>query len=273
VPSPTVPDLPTTTIVVSTTPPRWKFWADAVAAALGLNVWVTLVLVPALFVGAFRTPAESLLAALPLLPLGVGLARRSPVWQLLVYPAALLLPIAWAPRIVTGNVHGRWSFLVVSASLVGYLFSVSFFSSFHDPTPPSRTRSLSSAAKPVAPRWRRRFRLYYILAALSALLPAAMLYAVNFSTPNLSSLRDRYTGRVGSMAALLNLGVLGLWMLLFSWAFVGVLKRHRTGDPELAAELSALRKSARRGTPRPVFYLWVTLALGLMGALVFLRYR
>jgi len=272
VPSPFDP--PTTTLVVTPTiAPRWKIWADAVAAALGLNVWVTLVLVPALFVGAFRTPAESVLAALPLVPLGVGLAKRSPVWQLLVYPAALLLPIAWAPRVVTGNVHGRWSFLVVSASLVAYLFSVSFFSSFHDPTPPARTRSLSSAAKPVAPRWRRRFRLYYVLAVLSAALPGAMLYAVNFSSTNLGALRDRYTGRVGSMAALLNLGVLGLWMLLFAWAFVGVLKRHRTGDPQLAAELQALRKSARRGTPRPVFYLWVTLALGLMGALVFLRYR
>jgi hypothetical protein len=270
-----VPPSPQTQTIVVTpiTPPRWKIWADAVAAALGLNVWVTLVLVPALFVGAFRTPAEALLAALPLVPLGVGLARRSPVWQLLVYPAALLLPIAWAPRVVTGNVHGRWSFLVVSASLVAYLFSVSFFSSFHDPAPPARTRSLSSAAKPVAPRWRRRFRLYHWLALLSALLPAAMLYAVNFSPENLATLRDRYSGRVGSMAALLNLGVLGLWMLLYAWAFVGVLKRHRTGDLELAAELSALRKSARRGTPRPVFYLWVSLALGLMGALVFLRYR
>ena len=255
------------------TAPRWKIWADAVAAALGLNVWVTLVLVPSLFVGAFRSPSESLLAALPLVPLGIGLARRSPIFQLLVYPAALLVPIAWAPRIVTGNVHGKWSFLVVSASLVAYLFSVSFFSSFHDPIEPARTRSLSSAQKPVAPRWRRRFRLYHLLAALSALLPGAMLYAINFDADNLAALRDRYTGRVGSMAALLNLGVLGLWMLLFSWAFVGVLKKHRTGDPELAAELSGLRKAARRGVPRPLFYLWVTLALGLMGALVFLRYR
>jgi hypothetical protein len=269
---PIVPE-PPTQVFQRDAAPRWKVWADTVAAALGLNVWVTLVLVPSLFVGAFRSPAESLLAALPLVPLGVGLARRSPLWQLLLYPAGLLVPIAWAPRVVTGNVHGRWSFLVVSASLVGYLFSVSFFSSFHDPTPPTRTRSLSSAQKPIAPRWQRRFRLYYLLAILSALLPGAMLYAINFSDANLAALRDRYTGRVGSMAALCNLGVLGLWMLLFSWAFVGVLKRHRTGDPELMTELSALRKGARRGTPRPIFYLWVTLALGLMGALVFLRYR
>ncbi len=267
------PDAPAQASAQATAAPRWKVWADAVAAALGLNVWVTLVLVPALFVGAFRTPAESLLAALPLVPLGVGLARRSPVWQLLAYPAALLVPIAYAPRVVTGNVHGQWSFLVVSASLVAYLFSVSFFSSFRDPMAPSRTRPLSSAQRPIAPRWRRRFRLYYALAVLSALLPGALLYAVNFAPENLQAMRDRFPGRAGSMSALFNLGVLGLWMLLFSWAFVGVLKRHRTGDPELIAELAQLRKGARRGAPRPLFYFWVTLALGLMGALVFLRYR
>ena len=43
---------------------------------------------------------------------------------------------------MAGNVHGGWSFLIVSASLVGYLFSVSFFSSFHDPTPAAHVRQL-----------------------------------------------------------------------------------------------------------------------------------
>jgi hypothetical protein len=253
--------------------PRWRAYADAVAAALGLNLWITLVLVPALFVGAFRSAGGSLLAALPLVPLGVGLARRSALWQLLVYPAALLVPIAVNPRVVTGNVHGQWSFLLVATSLVAYLFSVSFFSSFHDPVRPARTRPLSSSAQPVPPRWRRRFRLYAALAVISALLPGALLYAVNFAGEHQDTIRVRYPGRAGSLAAVMNLGVLGLWLLLFAWAFVGVLRRHRTGDPELQATLQALRAGARRGTPRAIFYLWVVMALGLMGVLVILRYR
>jgi uncharacterized membrane protein len=248
-------------------------FADVVAAVLGLNVWITLVFVPGLFVGAYRTPAAGLLAALPLAPLGIGLVKRSPPWQLLAFPAALLLPIAFEPRVVAGNVHGPWSFLLVSASLVGYLFSVSFYASFHEPPAPARTRALKGAGEPVPPRWRRRFRLYWALAVLSAALPAALLYAVNFHDPNQAALRDRYPGRAGSIAALFNLGVLGLWLILFAWAFVGVLRRHRTGDTELAADLDRLRRVARRGSPRPMFYLWVVLALGSMGLLVFLRYR
>lgn len=300
--------------------PRWRAWADGVAALLGVNLWVTLILVPGLFQHAFRRPAEALLAALPLVPLGVGLVRRHPVWQLLVYPAALLLPIAWSPRVVAGNVHGPWSFLVVAASLVGYLFAVSFFASFHEPPRPARTRSLAPRGAPGRPggpsgpggraesepigrgrapgRWRRRFRVYYGLSALSALIPAALLYAVNFDSENQVALRARYAGRVGSIAALLNLGVLGLWLGLYAWAFVGVLRRHRTGDPELLAELDALARggrpgsksgaeaapratpaearrasSASRRSPRPAFYAWVILAIAAMGLLVVLRYR
>lgn len=253
--------------------PRWRLYADAVAAALGLNVWITLVFVPGLFVGAFRSPAAGLLAALPLVPLGVGLVKRSPVWQLLAFPAALLVPIAWAPRVVAGNVHGKWSFLLVAASLVGYLFSVTFFASFHEPPAPARTRSLKGAAGPVPPRWRRRFRIYWVLTTLSVAIPAALIYAVNFAPANQAGLRERYPGRAGAVSALLNLGVLALWLGLFSWAFVGVLKRHRTGDPELGASLEALRRAARRGAPRPMFYLWVLLALASMGVLVYLRYR
>jgi hypothetical protein len=260
-----------TTVVAA--PPRWRFWADAVAAALGLNVWISLILVPALYVGAFRSPAEAVLAALPLIPLGVGLIRRSPAWQLLLFPGALLVPIAWAPRLVAGNVHGKWSFLIVCTSLIGYLFSVSFFSSFHDPTPAAHVRQLSSATGSVPSRWKRRFRMYAAFTGFAALFPAALVYAVNFDAGHLADLRERYPGRAASFTALLNLGVLGVWMLVFSWAFVGVLKRHRTGDPELASQLAGLRASARRGMPRPLFYLWVTMALGLMGLLVFLRYR
>lgn len=257
----------------SETTPPWRFWSDLIAAALGVNLWVSLVLVPGLFVGAFRTPGAALLASVPLLPLGLGLVRRSSVWLLTGYPAALLLPIAYAPRIVAGNLEKPLPFALVALSLVAYLFGVSFFSAFHDPPPPEAVRRLPGAGQPTPPRWRRRFRLYAALAILSAIFPAVLLHAVNFDEANRAYLRQLYPGRAGAMTALMNVGVLGVWLVLYQVHFVGLLKQHRTGDRELQRDLDRLRRDARRSAPRPSFYVAVTSALLFMGLLVFLRYR
>lgn len=259
------------------TPRNWRAFTDAVAAALGVNVWVSLVLVPGLFVGAFKTStAAALLAAMPLVPLAIGLVRRSQHWLLLVYPATLLAPIAYAPRIVANNIHGPFTFTLVCLGVLAYLFGVSFFSAFHDPPPPERTRQLAgglagSAATPA--RWQRRFRLYAVLTVLSAVFPMALLYAINFDSENRAFLYKLYPGRVGAMTTLLNLGLFALWMLIYFGYFVGILKVHRTGDKGLVAQLARLRQQARRGTPRPIFYVCVVAALVFMLLLVVLRHR
>jgi hypothetical protein len=259
---------------------RWRALADAVAAALGLNVWITLVLVPAIFTGALKSTPSRIGALVPLAVLGIGLARRSIPWLLGFYPAALLAPIALAPRLVTGNVHGPWSFLLVSMSLVVYLFAVSWFSAFRDVPEPARVRPLTAwhrqqqggPDEAVPARWRRRFRVYRALAALSVVLPLCLLYAVNFDADHLVAMRDRYAGKEGAMLAFENVIVLGLWLGLYRWAFLGVLGRHRSGDRELVAELAALERP-QAARPGMRFYAYVVVALVTMGALVFLRYR
>jgi hypothetical protein len=248
---------------------------DVVAGALGLNLWVSLVLVPALFVGAFdHHPGLVLLTPLPLLALGIGVARRSPVWLLLTFPATLLLPIALEPRTIAENTQGVVTFALVGASLIGFLFGASYLSQSSPLTdaPLERLRRLSSADR-VPPRWKRRMRVYRALAVLSAVFPAVLLYAVDFAPTTRAFLEKMYPGRVSSMLALMNLGVLGLWLSLFALAFLSPLAHHRTGDRPLTRKLEQLEKEAKQGTPRAAFYLAVLCALGFMALLIFLRYH
>ena len=83
----------------------------------------------------------------------------------------------------------------------------------------------------------------------------------------------RYRPRVAAMSTLLNVAVLTLWLLLYLFVFLGVLKPHRTGDRDLVTDLAMTRAQARSGRPRLRFHLAVAAALGLMAALVYLRHR
>jgi hypothetical protein len=248
--------------------------ADAVVAALALNVWVSLVILPGLFVGSFtKVPIFAMLAPVPLAPLAVGLVRRSPPWLLLAYPLSLLVPLAVAPRTIGGDTYGPVTFTLVALGLVAYLFGASFLSAVRDDGVPERTRRLSTAADPIPPRWQRRRRVYVALTALSAICPLFLIYGVNFDPETRAYLRELYPRRAAEMTTLLNLGVLGLWLLLARLAFIGPLAHHRTGDRELTRRLEIMRQEARRGSPRFVFYVAVLCALGSMGLLLYLRYR
>lgn len=251
---------------------RWRAFADTVAALLGVNVWVSVILLPGLFVGAWRTPAMAIVAALPLPVLIVGMWRRSEVVLLLAYPSALLIPVAVVPEIVSAHVYGPVRFTIVAVGLIAYLFGASFFTSFYEPPPPEATRALSSSRYPTPPRWLRRFRLYRMLAVLSALFPLVLLFAVNFDDTNRAFLRQMFPGRVAAMTTFLNLCVVGAWILLYSYMFLGVLKPHRTGDRDLVVDLARIRQEVKRGRPRPVFYLGVAGALGFMLLLMLSRY-
>ncbi len=250
---------------------RWRAFADLVAAALGINVWVSVALLRG-FSWASVSPLAALCAGIPVLALAAGLWRRNEVVLLLGFPLALLVPAGVYPDIVEPHVYGPVRFTVVAISLVGYLLGASFLSSFSEPPPPERVRPLASAAQPVAARWRRRFRVYAGLTALSVVFPAALIYAVNFDRANGAFLRELYPGKSHPFQTLLNLGALGLWLALYSGVFLGALRPHRTGDQDLSDSLAMLADEARRGKPRPAFYVGVALALALMTALIALRY-
>ena len=55
---------------------RWRTFADAVALALGANLWVALVLLPGLVSGALHSGPAQLTAVLPLVVLGLLVQRN-----------------------------------------------------------------------------------------------------------------------------------------------------------------------------------------------------
>lgn len=250
---------------------RWRLFADAVAALLGLNVWVSLVLLPGLFVGAWSSTEDLAVAAAPLAVLGLGLWRRNEIVLLLAYPVALLVPVGLAPEMGAAHVYGPTRFAFVALGLVGYLFGASVFTSFREAPPPERVRSLAGADGPAGgERWRRRFRVYAELSILSALFPLALVWAINFDDTAQEYLLQMYPGRATLFSTLMNLGAFAVWLLVFGAFFLGALRPHRTGDHALRARLDRL---ARRGSGRvrPIFYASILVALGLMALLVWYR--
>jgi hypothetical protein len=251
--------------------------ADVVAAVLGLNLWVSFVLVPGLFIGSFaRVRAFLLVAPVPLAVLAVGIARRSPLWLLLVYPATLLVPVALDPRTVGENAQSPWAFALIALSLVGFFLGSSYLCGPRDAgaaAPALKTRRLGASLETKSPaRWRRRRRIYVALGVLAAAFPAALVYKVDFAPETRAYLAELYPGdRTATMIALLNLGALVLWLAVFAIGFVGPLRHHRTGDQALIRDLERLRIEARRPTPRLGFYVGVLCALGLMAVLLYMR--
>ena len=251
---------------------RWRAFADAVALALGANVWVSLVLVPAILIGAVGDGGRLALALLPLLPLGVGIWRRSELILLGAFPSALLLPISVTPAIASPHQYGPIRLSVVTFGVVAYLLSVSFFMAFREPARPITTRPLASSSVAPAARWQRRERIYWTLTLLAVLCPATGLYWVNFDHGVQQFLASMYPGRVASMATLLNVAVLTLWLVVYLHVFLGVLRFHRTGDRDLVTRLALMRQDAVRGRPRARFHVAVVTTLSMMALLVYLRH-
>lgn len=251
---------------------KWRTFADAVALVLGINVWVSVVLLPGFFAEAWQTSGTIAAASLALPVLALGIWRRSELILLLGFPATLLLPISFAPAMASPLVYGPVRFTIVAVGLVAYMMGASFFTSFHEPPPPVGVRPLSSSRKPVPERWRRRFRMYSALTALALVFPAVLIYAVNFHPSNQAYMWRMFPGRVTAMTTLLNLLVVGIWLGIFARVFLGILKPHRTGDRELVGQLAEIRAQSKRGRPRPSFYLAVAVALAFMIILLLSRY-
>ncbi len=256
---------------LASNPTRWRTFADAVATALGLNVWVSVILLPGIFVGVWTTPSSLAAACLPVAVLSVGLFRRSDAILLLGFPSALLVPAAFYSEIIAHHVYGPIRFVIVAISVIAYLFGASFLSSFYEPDAPERIRPLSSSQQPTPARWRRRFRVYTGLTALSVVFPIVLIYAVNFDSTNKAFMRELFPGRVVPYMTLLNLAVLALWLGIYVWVFLGILRPHRVGDRDLAVELALLKSEARRGKPRLAFYAGVVMALVFMLVLLAMK--
>jgi len=258
--------------MVAGTERRWRAFADVVAFALGLNVWISVVVLPAAFVGALHGAPREAAAFLPLVILSVGLLRRTETVLLGVFPAALLVPIAVTPQMASAQVYGPIRFAIVAVGLVAYLFGVSFFTSFHEPPAPISLRRLTSAQSSRPERWQRRERVYWQLFALSLAIPIVLLALASFDPAIQDDIEKSYPGRVALMTTMIDVGVLALWLGLYLSVFLGVMRPHRTGDRDLVTRLALTRSESRTGRPRARFYLGVAAALAFMAALVVLRH-
>ena len=260
------------TLARPTTERRWRTFADVVAFTLGINVWVSIIILPAIFVGALNATSQIAGACLPFAVLLLGLARRSEAILLGLFPAALLVPIALAPAMASSHVYGPIRFTLVAIGVVAYLFGVAFFTTFHEPPKPRSIRPLSSAHADPAERWQRRERVYWMLFAMSLVVPTTLIAWVNFDTSIAAYLGEMYPGRVALMTTALTVGAIALWLGIYLYAFLGVLRPHRTGDRDLVVTLAQARADAKSGKPRARFYLAVALALAAMAMLVLLRH-
>ena len=251
---------------------RWRTFADVVAFALGTNVWISIVILPAIFVGALHGAWRVLVALLPEAMLLLGLARRSEMVLLGLFPAAVLVPVSLQPQLASQHVYGPIRFVLVSLGVIAYLFGVSFFTTFHEPPAPRSVRMLSSANQGPASRWRRRERVYRMLVAMAIIIPLVLIAWVNYDDGIGKYIGEMYPGRVALMTTALTVGAIVLWLGIFHYAFLGVLRPHRTGDRDLVNALTRTRSEAKTGKPRARFYLAVALALGAMLSLIVFRH-
>ncbi len=255
-----------------TTERRWRTFADVVAFALGTNVWISIVILPAAFVHAIHGTGHVLSILLPFAVLMLGLARRSEAILLGLFPAAVLVPVSLQPALASSHVYGPVRFTLCALGVVAYLFGVSFFTSFHEPPAPRSVRPLSSAQAGTAERWQRRERMYWMLTAMSLVIPTVLIAWVNFDRGIARFVGDMYPGRVALMTTALTAGAIVLWLFIYHYAFLGVLRPHRTGDRDLVTALAQARADAKAGKPRGRFYLSVALALVAMCLLILLRH-
>jgi hypothetical protein len=255
-----------------TTERRWRTFADVVAFTLGTNVWISIVILPAVFVGALHGARSIAAATLPFVVLMLGLARRSEAVLLGLFPAAVLVPVALQPQMASSYVYGPIRFTLVAIGVIAYLFGVSFFTTWHEPPTPRSIRGLTSAQTGPAARWRRRERVYWMLTGMSLVIPTVLIAWVNFDTSIADYLGEMYPGRVALMTTALTAGAIVLWLAIYHYAFLGVLRPHRTGDRDLVTTLAQARADAKSGRPRPRFYLAVVLALVAMAGLILLRH-
>lgn len=255
-----------------TTERRWRAFADVVAVALGTNVWISMVILPALFVGALKTSGMFVAVLAAPAVLAIGLWRRSELLLLGAFPSAILVPIAFHPEMGASHVYGPVRFAVVAGGLVAYLLGISFFTTFHEPQRPVSERLLTSAQQPRPARWRRRERMYWILAGLALAVPVFLVWTVAYDDDIARAIQHYYPGKVAPMMTLLTLGAVALSVLLYAWVFLGVMRPHRTGDRDLVTTLAIARADAVRGRPRVRFYLGVLCALAFMATMVLLRH-
>lgn len=275
-----------------------RLWYHAIMpplpALLGLNLWFTTLLVP-LALARGQAPLW-VWGTVPLFPLALFLSGRrpsgdayagdAPVVLDLLAPLRLLAPlltlVPGAELAQRPEARTPPALLPLCAlSLLAFLAAQSQALSRGGPPPLAATPlpPQLGQATPGSPinndlpqRWLRRALVYRGLAVYAAVLPGVLLYGLLLHPPTLHALRQGFSDdaqRASFQAA--GCGAVALLLVfVFQLALLGPLRVHLEHDRAVTAEQLALRQLARRGRPRPQFYLALLLSLASM---ILLAYR
>jgi hypothetical protein len=245
-------------------------------AAVGANLWLVSVLLP-LFpqrarlavVGSPGFVGWLFLALAGPAALFFGGRRRSLLLLFVAFPFLCLLPelmLSRWPEI------GAPPLPLSATLLVAYLFA-----SAHalargelalDPQPLGN-QPLPSG--PTPPRWLRRMRLYRSMVAVAAIFPAALLFWALGWPATRDAFESSFGAHTDDALAAVAAGVGLLWIGLYRAYFLGPLDGHLHHDREVRLSLESARRQARRGRPRPAFYIAVVCALAAMAAVLWQR--
>jgi hypothetical protein len=243
------------------------------AAALGVNLWATMVLVPALYLRASARSGVALWLLCALGPplLAAGVARRSRWLLLFVFPAALVAAPAFEPALAGPSVYTPAALLpCVAALLLHFAGALLLLADAGAPPPPLTVRPVEQTA--TTARARRHLRVYRGGAIAAAALLLVMLAAVHGRPGAAADLARSFGPDVQAATTVMDLCVVGLWVGLFLVYFVAPLGLHLDGDKvTLAENLAAAQRLRRR--PGPALYVLMALTLGLLASLWALRYR
>lgn len=242
-----------------------NLWELAILV-LGLNLWVTFLLVPLLHLDS-PSSGTAWLCVPPLAALAVGVVLRNRIVLLAAYPLLLAVPTLVNPKLVGVNVYSPLTFCLVAVSFVAFMVAtVMLLEVIHAPAAPAETRSLGQVR--LDERWRRRVRIHRWLAVLAAVFPALFIFTAFLHPGVQQDLAAYYPRRGTSPQVFAGILVLLLWLTVFYAYFLSPLKAHVRGDPHLRYELRKIRHEARTGKPRTSFYIFVAMALVFMLLLV-----
>jgi hypothetical protein len=246
-------------------------------AAVGANLWLVAVLLPLVLQRGWVTMpgrglfALAVVAVLPVAALSWGVRRRSLMLLFVGFPFACALP-----ELLLGSerpgLAGPAPLPLVAAVLVGYLLAsahgLARAESSEDPAPQS-SAPLPSAVTP--PRWRRRIRIYRAAVVLAALIPSVLLFWTLGWPATREAFEASFGAHLDEALAAAAAGVGLLWVALYRLYFLGPLEGHLHHDRELRVQLEIAKRQAKRGRPRPAFYVAVAAALLAMGAVLWQR--
>lgn len=253
---------------VATPRPRQTVSNGLIAAFLGLNAWAQLLLAPLLGrSGRAWSLADVALVAVPLLWLGLGVWRRREWLLLWAFPFCVLAPLVAMPELVALTRYPAPRLLASAASLVVYVLTIAWVATGALPASGAIvTTKLNGRPRP--PRWARRERMFLGLSAVTAIIPIALLEYILYDARFLARLVELYGDRHRAMQILLGLGALLTWLGVVLWAVIGVLDRHRAGDPSMLARIDGL---GQRTTLRPGFVIAIAGGVAAVTAISVLR--